>query len=242
MHRFANPSKFVVLARVLQPWVLALAVLSIAWGCYAGLALAPADYIQGNTSRILYIHVPAAWLGMGGWMGLAVCALVQLVWRHPLAGIAARAIAIPGMLFTFLCLATGSIWGRPTWGTWWEWDGRLTSMLVLLFLYAGFLAIDASRSEATEQGSISRQSAIYAIAGTAILPVINRSVVWWESLHQTASITIKGSSIDATMLWPLWFTLIGFSAFFAVIVLMRMRTAIAINKVRARMQRLARLG
>ncbi len=240
MHRFANPARFVALARMFQPWLLIGAVLTIGVGCYAGLAIVPPDYQQGDTSRILYIHVPAAWLGTGGWMALAIAALVQMVWRHPLAGVAARAIALPGMLFTAVCLATGSIWGRPTWGVWWAWDGRLTSMLALLFVYAGFLAIAAPGPNDSDRGSISRQAAIYALAGTVLLPVINRSVVWWDSVHQKASITVKGSSIHSSMLWPLWFTLIGFSLLFGAIVLMRMRAAIAENKYSARMQRLAR--
>jgi heme exporter protein C len=242
MHRFANPARFVALARVLNPWLLFAALVLIGWGCYAGLVLVPPDYQQGDAARILYIHVPTAWLGTGGWMGLAIAALVQMVWRHPLAGVSARAIAVPGMLFTALCLATGSIWGRPSWGVWWAWDGRLTSMLALLFLYAGFLAIAAPRPDDADRGSISRQAAIYALAGTIILPVINRSVVWWESVHQKASITVQGSAIHSTMLWPLWFTLAGFTFLFASLVLMRMRAAIAENKYLARMQRLAREG
>jgi heme exporter protein C len=206
-------------------------------GCWAGLTQVPAEARQGDSSRILYVHVPAAWLGMGGWAALAVAALAQQVWRHPLAGIAARAIAAPGALFTALCLATGSIWGRPTWGTWWEWDGRMTSMLVLLFLYLGFIAFVSADDD--ERASISRSAAIYALVGTINLPIINRSVVWWNSLHQPPSITLGGSQIAGELLWPLGLTLCGFSFLFVGIVLMRMRTIMAAAKAEARLRRLS---
>lgn len=236
MHAFANPARFLRIARPLTPWLTGVGLALLLYGVWAGLTQTPADYLQGDTVRILYVHVPAAWLGMGGWSALALAAIVQLVWRHPLAGIAARAVAVPGMLFTALCLATGSIWGKPTWGSWWEWDGRMTSMLVLLFLYAGFIAF-ANAGE--DKGSISRGAAIYALVGAVNLPIINRSVVWWNSLHQPASITARGSSIDSALLWPLWFTLAGFSLLFGAIVLMRMRAAIADIRVEARLRRMA---
>jgi heme exporter protein C len=236
MHRFANPQRFLRIARPLTSWLLALGVLLLLVGCWAGLTQVPPDARQGDSARILYIHVPAAWLGMGGWAALAVTALVQLVWRHPLAGAAARAMAAPGAVFTAICLATGSIWGKPTWGTWWEWDGRMTSMLVLLFLYLGFIAFVNADEERT---SISRAAAIYALVGAVNLPIINRSVVWWNSLHQPASITVRGSSIASELLWPLGFTLIGFSLLFAAIVLMRMRAILAEAKVEARLRRRA---
>ncbi|MEY4269825.1 MAG: hypothetical protein RLZZ58_1041 [Pseudomonadota bacterium] len=236
MHAYANPARFLRIARPLTPWLVGLGLLLVGIGAWAGLTRTPPDYLQGETVRILYVHVPAAWLGMGGWSALAVAGLIQLVWRHPLAGISARAVAVPGMLFTALCLATGSIWGKPTWGTWWEWDGRMTSMLVLLFLYAGFIAL-ANAGE--ERGSISRATAIYALIGAINIPIINRSVVWWNSLHQGPSITLRGSSIDGAILWPLGFTVIGFSLLFGAIVLMRMRSIIAANRVEARMRRRA---
>ena len=236
MHRFANPTRFLSIARPLTPWLAFLGLAAILAGSYAGLAIVPPEARQGETARILYVHVPAAWLGMGGWAALAIAALVQLVWRHPLAGVSARAIAVPGALFTAICLASGSIWGKPTWGTWWEWDGRMTSMLVLLFLYAGFIAFVNSDDERT---SISRSAAIYAVVGAINLPIINRSVVWWNSLHQPASITTGGSAIAGELLWPLGLTLAGFSLLFGAIVLMRMRAILADAKVEARMRRLA---
>ena len=236
MHRFANPQRFLSIARPLTLWFALIGLLLILAGAYAGLAVVPAEARQGDSARILYIHVPAAWLGMGGWSALAIAGLIQLVWRHPLAGVSARAIAVPGALFTAICLATGSIWGKPTWGTWWEWDGRMTSMLVLLFLYMGFIAF-ANSSE--DKASISRGAAIYALVGAVNLPIINRSVVWWNSLHQPASITTGGSAIAPELLWPLGLTVLGFSLLFGAIVLMRMRAILAEAKVEARLRRMA---
>ncbi|MGL4313009.1 MAG: heme ABC transporter permease CcmC, partial [Sphingomonas sp.] len=188
------------------------------------------------TVRILYIHVPTAWLGMAGWSGIAVASFTYLVWRHPLAAVAARAIALPGAMFAALCLATGSIWGRPTWGTWWEWDGRLTSMLLLFFVYLGYMAL--ARADA-ERGGDGRIPAIYGIAGSVLLPIIRYSVVWWNTLHQGQSIGLTKSTIDPAILWPLWYTLGGFTLFFASIVLMRMRAMLAIAKAEARLRRRA---
>ena len=208
----------------------------IAIGCYAGLFLTPPDYLQGDAVRILYIHVPAAWLSMAGWSGIAIASLAQLVWRHPLSGVAARAVAVPGAMFTAICLATGSIWGKKSWGTWWEWDGRMTSVLVLLFLYIGYIALSASSSE---RGSVSRVTAIYGLVGAINLPIIKYSVQWWNTLHQAPSITLRGSAIAPELLWPLGFTVIGFSLLFAAIVLMRMRAILAEAKVEARLARMA---
>jgi heme exporter protein C len=238
MHVYANPARFLKLARPLTAWLgwagAALILVSLA----IGLFVAPRDYLQGESVRILYVHVPAAWLGMGGWTGIAVASLMQLVWRHPLAALAARAIAVPGAVFTFLCLATGSLWGRPTWGTYWEWDGRMTSMLVLLFLYLGFIALAGAEKE---KGGEGRATAIFGLAGAVNLPIIHYSVVWWNTLHQGQSISfVRGtSSIDGSMLWPLLGSALGFSLLFGAIVLMRMRADLARNKVEARMKRMA---
>ena len=236
MHIYANPARFLKLARPLTTWLGwsggALVVLSLA----AGLLVAPRDDLQGESVRIMYVHVPAAWLGMGGWTGIAIASVMQLVWRHPLAAVAARAIAVPGALFTALCLATGSLWGRPTWGTYWEWDGRMTSMLVLLFLYIGYIALgDADR----ERGGEGRITAIFGLVGAINIPIIKYSVEWWNTLHQGTSIRITGSSIAPSMLWPLLLSAIGFSLLFGAIVLMRMRAALARQKVEARLRRMA---
>jgi heme exporter protein C len=237
MHAYANPTKFLRIARPLTPVLLWAGLALTLGGAFAGLFLAPPDYLQGESVRILYVHVPAAWLGMGGWTGIAIASIMQLVWRHPLAGVAGRAIAWPGALFTALCLATGSIWGRPTWGTWWEWDGRMTSMLVLLFLYFGYIALADASDERT---SVSRATAIFGVVGAVNLPIIKYSVEWWNTLHQPASLTVTGkASIAGEMLWPLAMTVLGFSLLFGAIVLMRMRAILADAKVEARMRRLA---
>ena len=236
IHALANPARFTRLARPLTPVLIASGLLLAAIGCAGGLLVTPADYLQGETVRILYIHVPAAWLGMGGWSGLAAASIAYLVWRHPLAMVAARAIAVPGAVFTAICLATGSLWGRPTWGTWWQWDGRMTSMLVLLFLYVGWIALaEAER----ERGGEGRLAAIFGLVGAVNLPVIHYSVLWWRSLHQGQSIGLTKSSIDASMLWPLLAAAIGFSLLFGAVVLMRMRAILARQKVEARLRRMA---
>ncbi|MES2290981.1 MAG: heme ABC transporter permease CcmC [Pseudomonadota bacterium] len=235
MHAYANPAKFLRIARPLTAIFGLTGALLIAFGSFAGLFLTPPDYLQGETVRILYIHVPAAWLSMAGWSGIAIASLAQLVWRHPLSGVAARAIALPGAMFTAICLATGSIWGRPSWGTWWEWDGRMTSVLVLLFLYIGYIAL---ASKSSERGSVSRVT-IYGLVGAVNLPIIKYSVEWWNTLHQAPSITLRGSAIAPEMLWPLGFTVVGFSLLFGAIVLMRMRTLLALAKVEARLARMA---
>jgi heme exporter protein C len=236
LHALANPARFLKLARPLTPALFWTGVALIVVGAWAGLTQTPRDYLQGETVRILYIHVPTAWLGMAGWSGIAVSSIMFLVWRHPLAMIAARAIALPGAMFAGLCLITGAIWGRPTWGTYWQWDGRLTSMLLLFFVYLGFMALDRADRDRSGDGRI---PALYGIAGTALLPVIRYSVVWWNTLHQGESIGLTKSSIDPSILWPLWLTLGGFTLFFAGIVLMRMRTILAVTKAEARMRRMA---
>ncbi|MET0246786.1 MAG: heme ABC transporter permease CcmC [Sphingomonas sp.] len=236
LHALANPARFLKIARPLTPILFWLGVILAGFGAWAGLRVTPPDYLQGETVRILYIHVPAAWLGMGGWSGVAIASLCYLVWRHPLASLAARAMAPVGALFAAICLATGSIWGRPAWGTWWEWDGRLTSMLLLLFVYLAYIAL--AKADA-ERGGDGRVPALFGVAGSVLLPVIRYSVVWWNTLHQGQSIGLTSTSIDASMLWPLWFTLAGFSLFFGGVVLMRMRAALASQKVEARMKRMA---
>lgn len=237
MHIFANPARFLRIAVPLTPWLLGTGLVLTTGALASGLLLTPPDYLQGESVRILYVHVPAAWLGMAGWMGIAVASLSQIVWRHPLAGVAARSIAAPGALFTALCLMTGSLWGRPTWGTWWQWDGRLTSMLVLLFLYFGYIALAHADAERAGGG---RATAIFGLVGAINLPVIHYSVMWWRTLHQGQSITLGGSSIDGAILWPLPMALLGFSLLFGAIVIMRMRAALAELRVEARLRRHAR--
>lgn len=236
LHAFANPARFLSIARPLTPLLFWAGVATIAFGTWAGLMMTPPDYLQGETVRIMYIHVPTAWLGMGGWSGIALSSIAYLIWRHPLAMVAARAIALPGAVFAALCLATGSIWGRPTWGTWWQWDGRLTSMLLLFFVYLGYMAL--ARADA-DRGGDGRIPALYGVAGSVLLPIIRYSVVWWNTLHQGQSIGLTRSSIDSAILWPLPIMLVGFTLFFAGVVLMRMRAILAVTRAEARMRRMA---
>jgi heme exporter protein C len=236
LHGFANPTRFLKLARWLTPLCLVaglvIAGAALAWGLF----VVPPDRLMGDTVRILFIHVPAAWLGMGGWSAIAIASLVELVWRHPLATLAARAAAVPGAAFTAICLITGSIWARPTWGTWWVWDGRLTSFLVLLFLYFAYIALAGA---AQRDGASSRIPAIFGLVGAINVPIINRSVVWWNSLHQPPSITIGKSAIDPAFLWPLLAATIGFSLIFSGVVLARMRALLADMQAEARLRRKA---
>ncbi|UVI38562.1 heme ABC transporter permease CcmC [Qipengyuania spongiae] len=236
MHGFANPKRFLSLASWLTPLLLVGGLL-IAGGALAwGLLFVPPDRLMGETVRILFLHVPAAWLGMGGWTAIAISSLAFLVWRHPLAALAARAAAAPGAGFTAICLATGSIWGRPTWGTWWVWDGRLTSMLVLLFLFFAYIAL----AQAAEREGVSeRIPAIFGLLGAVNIPIINRSVVWWNSLHQPPSLTMGKSAIDAAFLVPLLFAVLGFSLLFGGVMLARMRALLADRQAEARLRRKA---
>jgi heme exporter protein C len=237
MHGYANPARFLKIARPATGWLLAVGLLLVLAGAVGGLTVTPPDYLQGETVRILYIHVPAAWLGMAGWAAIAAASISQLVWRHPLAVVAGRAIAPAGATFAALCLATGSIWGRPTWGTWWEWDGRLTSMLILFFLYLGYIALASAERE---RGGEGRMAALFGLVGAINLPIIHYSVLWWRTLHQGQSISItQGSSIAPELLWPLPLTMVGFSAIFAAVTLMRMRAELARQKLEARLRRSA---
>jgi len=236
MHAFANPKRFLSLASWLTPLFFVGGLVIIAISLLWGLLQVPPDRLMGETGRILFIHVPAAWLGMGGWSAIAISSLVFLVWKHPLASVAARAAALPGMVFTAICLASGSIWGRPAWGTWWEWDGRLTSMLVLLFLYAAYIAL----AQAVERDSGSPKiPAIFGLVGAINIPIINRSVVWWNSLHQPPSITMGKSAIESDYMIPLSVAVLGFSLLFGGVMLARMRTIIAETQLEARLRRKA---
>ncbi len=236
MHGFANPKRFLALASWLTPLLLVSGLVIAGGALLWGFIVVPPDRLMGETVRILFVHVPTAWLGMGGWSAIALSSAAFLIWRHPLAALAARASALPGAVFTAICLATGSIWGRPTWGTWWEWDGRLTSMLVLLFLYFGYMAL----AQAAEREGISpRIPAIFGLVGAINIPIINRSVVWWNSLHQPPSITVGKSAIDPQFLAPLLIAVLGFSLLFGGVVLARMRALLAEAQAEARMRRRA---
>jgi heme exporter protein C len=237
MHGLANPARFLRLARWLTPLLLVAGLVLAAGALAWGLFVVPPERLLGETVRIIFLHVPSAWLGMAGWIAIAGASFAELVWRHPLAGIAARAAAVPGAVFTALCLATGSLWGRPAWGVWWVWDGRLTSMLVLLFLYFGWIAL--SDAVGREGGDAARIPAIFGLVGAVNIPIIHYSVIWWNSQHQPPSITLGQSAIAGVFLWPLLIATLGFSLLFGGVVLARMRTILANTQAEARLRRKA---
>ncbi len=231
INRFANPARFMRLSAAALPWFgwTTLAVLAI--GLYLALVVAPPDYQQGEAVRIMYVHVPAAWMALSVYLFIAVASGVSLVSRHPLAEIAARAAAPVGAAFTFVCLTTGSLWGRPMWGTWWVWDARLTSVLVLFFLYLGYIALVNGFDDPTRGG---RAGSILALVGVINLPIIKFSVDWWNTLHQPASVLRLGApTIALSMLVPLLVMAAGFWLLFLTLLMLRMRTGLNERKVLA---------
>ena len=233
LHRLASPPHFYGLAERMIPWFAMPGLILIGYGTYAGLFVAPADYQQGDAFRIIYVHVPAAYLSMMAYMIMAISAGIGLIWRMKLAHAVAAAAAPLGAWFTFLALATGAIWGRPMWGTWWEWgDPRLTSELVLLFLYFGYMAL---RSAIDEIAKADRASAVLALVGAVNVPIIHFSVEWWSSLHQGPTLIRKGGpAIDAAMLYPLLAMILGFTLVFAALLLRRVRTEVLYRERRKR--------
>jgi heme exporter protein C len=221
LHRLANPGRFLRLASKVLPWLAATTAISFSVGLYFSLIASPADYQQGETVRIMYVHVPAAWVAMFayGWVGLASAA--TLIWRHPLADVAAEAASPVGAAFTFVALVSGSLWGRPMWGTYWVWDARLTSFLLLLFLYLGHLAL---LNAFDDRHRARRAAAVLAVVGLIDLPIIKFAVDWWNTLHQPASVLkMGGPSIDASMLRPLLIMLLACQCYFFLVVFVRMR-------------------
>jgi heme exporter protein C len=225
----ANPSRFLRAANLAIPWLGGATALLFAFALYRAM-LAPDDYQQGATVKIMFLHVPSAWLGMLCWALMTIAALGTLVWRHPLADVAAKAAAPLGAAFTLLCLVTGSLWGRPEWGTYWVWDARLTSELILFLLYLGVIALwrtveDTSRA--------ARAVAILTIVGAIDLPIIKFSVDWWNTLHQGASVfRIGGSTIHPAILVPLLLTAAAFTLLFVTLLLAAMRNEILRRRVR----------
>ena len=221
----ANPARFMRIAdRLFWPLVVIAAAL-IGTGLHYGLLNSPPDYQQGETVRIMYVHVPAAWIATLGYVALGLCGLFYIVWRHPLADVALRAMAPAGAMFAFLTLVTGAFWGKPMWGAWWVWDARLTSMLILLFFYLGVIAL-ANGFDQPERGS--RPAALLALVGVINVPIVKFSVDWWNTLHQPASLLRSGGvSIDQAMLVPLLLMLAGMHCYFAVIVILRMKAILA---------------
>ena len=227
----ANPARFMRLSAWALPWCAWAAVVVLAVGLYLSLVAAPPDYQQGESVRIMFIHVPAAWMALSVYLFIAVASAVALVWRHPLAEIAARAAAPIGAAFTFVCLATGSLWGRPMWGAWWVWDARLTSVLILLFLYLGYIALVNAFDDPSRGG---RAGSVLALVGVVNLPIIKFSVDWWNTLHQPASVMrVGGPRIDVSMLVPLLVMAAGFSLLFLTLLMLRMRTILNERKAMA---------
>ena len=231
----ANPTRFLALADRLVPWFIGIAVVLLAIGLYLGFS-APEDFQQGITVRIMYIHVPFAWLSMMCYTLMAIAALGTLVWRHPLADVALKAAAPIGATFTALALITGSIWGKPMWGAWWVWDGRLTSVFVLFLLYLGIIALTRALDDPARSA---RAAAVLALVGFVNVPIIKFSVNWWATLHQPASVfRLDGPTIDASMLWPLMIMALGFTIAFFALHMTAMRTEIWRRRVAA-MRRVA---
>ncbi|MGI9405618.1 MAG: heme ABC transporter permease [Hyphomicrobiaceae bacterium] len=229
VQRFSNPTRFMALSERLLPWFGGLTVLVLAAGLYAAFFIAPPDYQQGETVRIMFVHVPSAWLAMMVYMVVVISSIGFLVWRHPLADVSAKAAVPIGAAFTLLALVTGSLWGRPMWGTYWVWDARLTSVLILFFLYLGLMALRNAQDDELLAGKL---TAVLAIVGSLILPVIKFSVEWWSTLHQPASVLRSGGpTIHPSILWPLLIMAIGFSLLFFVMHLMAMRNEILRRRI-----------
>jgi heme exporter protein C len=226
----ANPTRFLAFCRRALPVLWVLTGAGLVAGLYLAFFVAPPDYQQGETVRIMFIHVPSAWLSMFGYGVMAVAALGTLVWRHPLADVTQKSAAPIGAAFTFLALVTGSLWGKPMWGTWWVWDARLTSVLVLFLMYLGLIALWQA---VDDKGKAARAAAILTLVGAINLPIIKFSVDWWNTLHQPASVfRIGGPTIDASMLWPLLIMAAAMTLLYFALLLMAMRNEILRRRVR----------
>ncbi len=232
-HKLASPPHFYRLARSLTGWCAVPGYLLIAYGTFAGLFVAPPDYQQGDAYRIIYVHVPAAYLSMMAYMVMATAGAIGLIWRMKLAHAVAASAAPIGASFTFLALLTGSVWGRPMWGTWWEWgDPRLMSELILLFLYFGYMAL---RSAIDDTAKADKASAVLAVVGAVNVPVIHYSVEWWSSLHQGPTLIREGGpAMDTAMLYPLLAMILGFTLVFASLLLRRVRAEVLHRERRTR--------
>ncbi|NMD07428.1 MAG: heme ABC transporter permease [Phyllobacteriaceae bacterium] len=230
MQILANPNLFMRIARAILPWLWVATSITLAVGLYLALFSSPSDYQQGETVRIMYVHVPAAWMALFVYVLMAVASAVALIFRHPLADAAAKTAAPLGAAFCFLSLATGSIWGKPMWGTWWVWDARLTSMFVLMLLYLGYIAVWRAFEDPHRAAGLAR---IVALVGVINIPVVKFSVDWWNTLHQPASVVkMSGPAIDPSMLWPLLLMAVGYTLFFIALHLMAIGNEITARKIR----------
>lgn len=208
----ANPVRFLKFSRIATPIFGALALITMIWGLYLALVKSPPAIEHGQSVRMMYTHVPAAWCAMMAYTALAIASLVSFIWRHPLADSAAKSFAVPGAAFTFLALVTGSLWGKPAWGTWWQWDGRMTSVLILFFIYMGYLAL---WNIIPERKRAARLASILAMVGFINIPIIKFSVDWWNTLHQPASISTPGApGMPPEILWPLMVMMAAYSFLF----------------------------
>ncbi|HEY9034514.1 MAG TPA: heme ABC transporter permease [Pseudomonadales bacterium] len=231
-HKLGSPRWFYGISSAVLPWLSLLTAAVLLTGVVWGLAFAPMDFKQGNSFRIIYIHVPAAFIALAGYYVMAVAGAVFLVWRMKMADIMLRAAAPIGAMMTFIALVTGAIWGKPTWGTWWVWDARITSMLVLFFLYLGVIALAAAYQR---EALGSKAAAILSLVGTVNIPIIYKSVDWWYSLHQPASIKLTARpSIHPDMWWPLVMTIIGFYLLYAILLMLYARADILQREQRTR--------
>lgn len=223
-HQFASPKYFYEISHCISRWATVICVICFIGGLYGGLILAPADYQQGDSYRIMYIHVPAAWMSLFIYTVMAISGGIGLIWHIKLAEIVARASAPIGTSFTFLALTTGAIWGKPMWGAYWVWDARLTSELILLFLYLGYIAL---QSTFEDRRVAARAGAILALVGMVNIPIIHYSVEWWSTLHQGPSISkMDAPSIHLSMLIPLLVMVVAFKTFYVTSLLIRVRTGI----------------
>jgi len=228
---YANPTRFLGLSAALLPWIAGATALTFAVGLWLVFFVPPADYQQAETVKIMYIHVPFAWLSMFCYMTMAASAFGTLVWRHPLADVSAKCAAPIGAAFTFLALATGSLWGKPMWGTWWVWDARLTSVLVLFIMYLGLIALQETIEDPARSA---KASAVLTLVGVVNIPIIKFSVDWWNTLHQPASVfRAGGSTIATSMLVPLLVMAAAFTGLFVVLHLMSMRNEILRRRIRS---------
>ncbi len=223
-HQFASPKTYVVLVNKMYPYIfyfsLCIYTIALVWG----LAYAPADYMQGNSFRIMYLHVPASFLSQSLYLVMAIAAAVFLVWKVKLAAYMIKSIAPIGALVTFIALVSGSIWGIPTWGTWWQWDARITSTLILFIMYLGLISLHGSF---TNFEKADKFISVLVLVGFVNIPIIKKSVDWWSTLHQPASITLTNKpSIDPSMLYPLFFSMIGFSGLIICLVILSSKVQI----------------
>ncbi len=237
MHRFANPTQFMRIANAIFPWAAGLSVILFLVGLPIALVTSPPDYQQGDTVRIFYIHVSSAWLMMVVYSVMAGGSAAYLIWRHPMANLVAKASAPMGASFAALTLLTGMLWGQPMWGTFWVWDARLTSTLILFFLYLGYLAL-GDAFEDSERGD--KAAAILALVGSVNLPIIHFSVEWWNTLHQPSIIKMTGFTVDGSILLPLFLMLGAFTSYYVAVLVLRLRSELLAAKIRnARMSQVA---